>query len=77
MDLPCDEMDRCLFKAGTKITVGNGIKISFWNDNWMDGQLPKDIAQSISKKKIKQFKEGFRGQSLACNAPPDHFFSGN
>ncbi len=60
MDLPWDEMDRCLFKAGTKITVGNGIKTSFWNDNWMDGQLPKDIAPAIyrlAKRKSNSLKK--------------------
>lgn len=46
MDLPY-ELDRCLCRAGTKITIGDGSKILFWADNWLDGQCPKDISPAI------------------------------
>lgn len=47
MSVPCDETDRCLFRAGTKIEIGDGRKTSFWLDNWLDGQTPKDLAPTI------------------------------
>lgn len=45
--LPCNEKDLALFRAATTITLGNGIKASFWFDRWLDGRAPKDIAPSI------------------------------
>jgi hypothetical protein len=32
--LPRDEDDMALFRASTKITLGNGKKALFWQDNW-------------------------------------------
>ena len=32
--LPCDDTDMDLFRASTRITLGNGEKASFWKDNW-------------------------------------------
>nr|ABD91510.1 putative non-LTR retroelement reverse transcriptase [Oryza sativa Indica Group] len=47
MEVPCDELDRVPFRAGTVITLGNGKKCSFWSDNWLQGCSPKDLAPGI------------------------------
>lgn len=44
MELPCDGLDVKLFQAATTISVGNGAKTSFWNDNWLQNQCLKDFA---------------------------------
>lgn len=43
MELPCNDVDRKLFHACTKIILGNGKKTFFWKDNWLQGQCPKDL----------------------------------
>jgi hypothetical protein len=47
MELPCNDLDRQLFRAGTVITLGDGRKCSFWSDNWLLEQSPKDIASDM------------------------------
>lgn len=47
METPCDEIDKKLFRASTKISLGNGKKCCFWQDNWLSGCAPKDIALAI------------------------------
>lgn len=47
MEIPCDEMDRNLFRASTQISLGNGKKCKFWSDNWLQGYAPKDIAPTL------------------------------
>lgn len=32
--LPCDDTDMSLFRAATKVTIGNGETAKFWHDNW-------------------------------------------
>jgi hypothetical protein len=32
--LPCDEKDMSLFRASTRIDIGDGETASFWHDNW-------------------------------------------
>ncbi len=59
METPCDDIDKALFRAGTIITIGNGEKIKFWSDNWLEGSSPKEIAPSIfnlSNRKSKYLK---------------------
>uniref|UniRef100_A0ACD5XJ87 Uncharacterized protein n=1 Tax=Avena sativa TaxID=4498 RepID=A0ACD5XJ87_AVESA len=51
---PCTPHDRELFAASTKVTVGNGKKVLFWDASWLQGMRPKDIAPlifNISKNK--------------------------
>lgn len=43
MELRCNDVDRKLFHACTKIFLGNGKKTFFWKDNWLQGQCPKDL----------------------------------
>jgi hypothetical protein len=44
---PCSEADMDIFYAATKITIGNGCKISFWDAPWLEGRKPKEIAPLI------------------------------
>ena len=51
---PCDDNDRNIFVAATKVQVGDGTRAKFWESPWLDGIRPKDIASKIydlSKKK--------------------------
>jgi hypothetical protein len=36
--------ETALFRACTKVTVGNGIKTKFWHDRWLQGQTPQEVA---------------------------------
>lgn len=36
---PCDEEDMDVFHAPTKVTVGDGNKVSFWELAWLNGVL--------------------------------------
>lgn len=47
LDLPCNDADRLLFAAATKIYFGDGSRLSFWHDAWAHGRRPKDIAPAI------------------------------
>lgn len=47
---PCDDTDRLLFATCTTIKVGNGRKTSFWEDAWVQGRRPKDIAPLLYTK---------------------------
>ena len=40
--VPCDDKDKQLFAACTKITLGNGKRASFWTDKWLNGIAPAD-----------------------------------
>jgi hypothetical protein len=47
MENPCNDDDMELFHSLTKVTIGDGMKASFWYDPWADGLSPKCIAPSI------------------------------
>jgi hypothetical protein len=47
-------MDRSLFHASTRISLGNGEKALFWHDRWLQGKTPKEIAPNLFK--IAHFK---------------------
>lgn len=34
-ELPCDEADWALFSASTKVTIGDGMRASFWRSPWL------------------------------------------
>ncbi|WVZ95115.1 hypothetical protein U9M48_040917, partial [Paspalum notatum var. saurae] len=44
---PCNDTDRLLFAAATRIVIGDGAKTSFWHCAWANGRRPKDIAHDI------------------------------
>jgi hypothetical protein len=47
LETPNDEMDRSLFCAATKVTIGDGYKASFWSSSWLDARPPNLIALLI------------------------------
>lgn len=51
--VPCDHTNRALFAAAhTSITIGDGNKASFWQDNWVDGLSGQDGA--LASQAIKE-----------------------
>lgn len=40
LQLPVDKHVKALFIACTSIKIGSGIKISFWHDHWLNGEIP-------------------------------------
>nr|AAX95130.1 retrotransposon protein, putative, unclassified [Oryza sativa Japonica Group]ABG22397.1 retrotransposon protein, putative, unclassified [Oryza sativa Japonica Group] len=60
MSVPCDDTDKRLFQAATTIELGNGTKTSFWHDNWLRNNCPKDIAPlcfKLAKRKQKSVQQ--------------------
>jgi hypothetical protein len=55
MTIPCDDTDLALFQASTCIRVGNGKKVMFWHDKWLQGSGPKDIAPNFFR--VARFKK--------------------
>lgn len=47
LDLPCSDVDRALFNASVKITLGDGAKTRFWHHNWLDGEAPRYLAPNL------------------------------
>jgi hypothetical protein len=47
--LPCDDTDRALFAAATKVSVGDGRKAKFWESNWIGDQPLKYLAPNLFK----------------------------
>lgn len=43
-ETPCDQTDKDLFSACTKITLGDGETAKFWSDKWLDGFSPSFLA---------------------------------
>jgi hypothetical protein len=63
LDTPCDEIDKDLFAASTKITVGDGNMTRFWDSAWIDGRRPKDLmplVYAISKNRKSPYAKGKR-----------------
>jgi mannosylglycoprotein endo-beta-mannosidase len=48
-DVPCDEIDKQLFRASTLVSVGDGNTASFWESAWLNGRAPRDIAPKLFK----------------------------
>ncbi|WVZ95285.1 hypothetical protein U9M48_041070 [Paspalum notatum var. saurae] len=46
-EIPCNDTDKHLFAAATRIEIGDGTKTSFWHCAWAKGRRPKDIAPDI------------------------------
>jgi hypothetical protein len=47
LDLPCSDVDRALFNASVKITLGDGAKTRFWHHNWLDGEAPRYLVLDL------------------------------
>lgn len=57
----CDEVDKPLFVASTKITIGDGNTKRFWDSTWIEGRWIKDLMPLVyatSKKKGKSLRQG-------------------
>jgi hypothetical protein len=49
MRSPISATEADLFRACTKISVGDGTKTKFWHDRWLDGSAPRDAAPALIK----------------------------
>lgn len=47
MEIPCDETDRSIFAAATRISLGDGQMANFRYSAWLGGEALKDIAPKI------------------------------
>ncbi|KAJ1264986.1 hypothetical protein BS78_08G042700 [Paspalum vaginatum] len=47
MEIPCNDTDKLMFAAATRIIIEDGATTSFWHCAWAKGQRPKDIAPDI------------------------------
>ncbi len=74
METPCDQNDKLLFASALKIKIGNGDTIKFWDNAWLDGRWPKDVAPlvfSISRRKNRSLAQAIEsGQWLDDQALP-------
>lgn len=74
METPCDQNDKLLFASALKIKIGNGDTIKFWDNAWLDGRWPKDVAPlvfSISRRKNHSLAQAIEsGQWLDDQALP-------
>jgi hypothetical protein len=65
-NIPVNEVDRQLFRACTRVQLGNGATAQFWESTWLDGKAPRDIAPLLYKlawrKKLKA-REQLENQS--------------
>jgi hypothetical protein len=48
-EVPCNEVDRQLFRLSTRVTVGDGHCANFWESAWIDGKAPRDLAPNLYK----------------------------
>jgi hypothetical protein len=64
-EVPCDDTDRLFFADCTTITLGSGLRTSFWLSGWVQGRRPKDIAPLLFDKTRK--KKRFVADALHDN----------
>lgn len=64
MELPCDEGDRALFSATTKVTLGDGKTTKFWTCPWTGGATLKLAFPAV-------FKHSRRKNRTVCAALAD------
>jgi hypothetical protein len=59
--LPCDAADKALFRASTRISIGDGETASFWHDNWCNRgpihQWAPDLFKIATRKNRSVAKE--------------------
>lgn len=61
LETPCDEIDRSLFAASTKITIGDENTTHLWDFAWIEGQRPRDLmplVYAISKNRGRSLRNG-------------------
>ncbi|WVZ79506.1 hypothetical protein U9M48_027078, partial [Paspalum notatum var. saurae] len=62
-EIPSSKNDRLLFAAATTTSIGNGKKLSFWHDGWLQGERPCDLAPclyTISKSKQRSLHDALQ-----------------
>lgn len=72
LPLPIDEQVTALFQASTTIEIGDGSKISFWNDTWLGNGCPSKLFPDLfkhNKNKNCSLKEGLHVRK--CVSVPD------
>jgi hypothetical protein len=47
MEVPCNEIDRQLFRVSTEVKVGNDHLAKFWDSSWCNGHAPRDLAPHL------------------------------
>jgi len=63
---PIDAIDRQLFRASTTVTIGDGLKASFWQSSWLHGKAPMDLYPDLYRlawRKNRSVKEELQNQS--------------
>jgi hypothetical protein len=76
LETPNDEVDRSLFNAATKVTVGDGNKASFWSSSWLNGATPQSIAPRIfevSKRKKRCVQDALVNDKWIADINVDSF----
>lgn len=48
-EVPCNEVDKKLFRLCTVVNLGDGNKAKFWESTWLNGVAPRDIAPNLYK----------------------------
>jgi len=64
--VPCDAVDRQLFRTSTTVTIGDGRKASFWHSSWLGGRAPIDIVPNLYKlawRKNRKVRDELQDQS--------------
>ncbi|WVZ91118.1 hypothetical protein U9M48_037331 [Paspalum notatum var. saurae] len=59
----CTEAEMDLFRACTQLSLGDGNRISFWHDRWLQGQMPKQIALLCFKLVWRKNLKALQGNS--------------
>ena len=75
-ETPNDCIDKSLFSAATRVTVGDGLKASFWESSWLDGLPPKIIAPDLfvaSKRKNRNVSEALADYKWISDLAVDNF----
>ena len=71
-----DYTDKCLFNAATLVTVGDGLKASFWESSWLQGISPRVLAPDIfeaSKRKNRNVHDALTDFKWIANLRIDNF----
>lgn len=75
-ETPNDDVDRQLFNAATRVTIGEGRKASFWSSSWLNGTLHKDLVPLIFKayrRKNRRVQDALKGQNWVTDLAVDSF----
>lgn len=48
-EVPCNDVDKQLFRASTQVVVGNVKRALFWESSWIDGKASQDLAPQLYK----------------------------